>query len=53
MNYSKSSFPLIIKIKQPGNFSKFLIKNGTPIKRYGPHEPPTKAEADIKAALGL
>jgi glutathione peroxidase-family protein len=34
-----------------GNFSKFLIKNGQPIKRYGPTDAPTAFEKDIAAAL--
>lgn len=33
------------------NFSKFLCKNGIPIKRYGPHQPPSSFENDIKDAL--
>jgi glutathione peroxidase-family protein len=29
------------------NFSKWLVKNGVPVKRYGPHEAPSKFEKDI------
>lgn len=50
-NYSKSSLPPIIKIKTPGNFSKFLIKDGQPIKRYGPTDAPLAFAKDIEAAL--
>jgi len=34
-----------------GNFSKFLIKDGQPIKRYGPQDAPTSFAKDIEAAL--
>ena len=34
-----------------GNFTKFLLKNGKPIKRFGPHEAPKSCEAEIQKAL--
>lgn len=33
------------------NFSKFLVVNGAPMKRYGPSDAPYSFEADIREAL--
>jgi glutathione peroxidase len=35
------------------NFTKFLVVNGRPIKRYNPQESPLSFEGDIRNALGL
>ncbi|TFJ88094.1 hypothetical protein NSK_000448 [Nannochloropsis salina CCMP1776] len=48
-----------LKEQQPGfltnavkwNFSKWLIKDGKPIKRYGPQEKPESIEKDVVVAL--
>jgi glutathione peroxidase len=45
------SLPHPLPGKNQWNFSKFLIKDGKPIKRYGPTDAPLGFEKDIQAAL--
>jgi glutathione peroxidase len=48
-----------LKEKAPGylvdavkwNFTKFLVVDGVPVKRYGPNEPPLSIESDVVAAI--
>ena len=50
-DWLKSALPGYLTNTVKWNFTKFLVVNGLPVKRYGPNDNPLSFEGDIVEAL--